>query len=104
MTAVAAAASSHQRARPVDQARHAPASARALLSAMRFGFQMNVASSIEAIETAMRRPAANPASGPPIERASHHVTPTAAIPASAMNATTASGESPPFGRADGARR
>ena len=88
----------------MDQARHAPASASALLSAMRFGFQMNVASSIEAIETAMRRPAANPASGPPIERASHHVTPTAAIPASAMNATTASGESPPFGRADGASR
>jgi hypothetical protein len=104
VTAVAAAASSHHRARLVDQARHAAASATALESWIRFGFHRNVDSSIAAIDTAIRRPAAKPASRPPIERASHHVTPTAAIPARAMNATTLSGESPPLGRADGASR
>ena len=61
---------------------------------MRFGFQMNVDSSTAAVETAIARPATMPATGPAIERASHQVTPTAAIPASAMAATTASGSSP----------
>ena len=104
VTAVAAPASSHQRARPVDQARPAAARAIALDSWMRFGFHRNVDSSIAAIDTAIRRPAAKPARGPPIDRASHHVTPTAAIPAKAMKATTGSGESPPLGIAAGARR
>jgi hypothetical protein len=43
--AVPRPASSHHRGRPVDHARHAPASAIALESAMRFGFQMKVDSS-----------------------------------------------------------
>jgi hypothetical protein len=57
-----------------------------------------------AIDTAISRPATKPASEPPIARASHHVTPTATTPASVMNATTASGESPPLGIAEGASR
>ena len=35
---------------------------------------MNVDSSTAAGETAIARPATRPATGPPIERASHHVT------------------------------
>ena len=42
VTAVPIAARSHQRRSPPVHARHAPASASALDSAMRFGFQMNV--------------------------------------------------------------
>ena len=86
------------------QARQAPASAIALESAMRFGFQMNVDSSTAEVETAIASPATSPATGPPIERASHHVTRTAAIPASAMSATTARGESPPVRNAAGESR
>jgi hypothetical protein len=65
---------------------------------------MNVDSSMAEHETAMRSPAARPATGPPIERASHHVTPTAAMPLSAISATTASGESPPVSAATGESR
>ncbi len=104
VTAVAAADASHQRPSRLVQARHAVASASALNRGIGFGFQMNVDSSTAEIETAMRRPAASPATGPAIARASHHVTATAAIPLSAMSATTASGESPPVRAAAGASR
>ncbi len=70
---------------------------------MRFGFQMNVDSSTALADTAMRSPATAPATGPPIARASHHVTPTAATPASAIAPTTPSG-SAPVSAAAGARR
>jgi hypothetical protein len=70
---------------------------------MRFGFQMNVDSSTALEETAMSRPAAAPAIGPEIERASHHTTPTATTPAAAIAAVTASG-SDPDSHAAGARR
>ena len=79
------------RASSADHARHAPANAIALVSATRLGFQMNVDSSTALAETAIRAPAANPAIGPPIDRASHHVTATAATPASAISAVTATG-------------
>ncbi len=102
--AVPTPASSHQRGSRVDHARQAPASAMALDSAMRFGFQMNVDSSTAEVETAIATPATRPATGPPIDRASHHVTRTAAIPASAMSAVTASGESPPVRNAAGESR
>ena len=85
------AATSHQRARPVVRARQAPASATALDRAIRFGFQMNVDSSIALAETAIMSAATNAATGPAIERASHQVTATAAVPASAISATTAVG-------------
>ena len=94
VAAVPTAARSHQRALRVDQARHAPANAIALVSAIRFGFQMKVDSSIAEAETAIRSPATIPATGPAIDRASHHVTPTAAIPNRAICQVTASGESP----------
>ena len=71
---------------------------------MRFGFQMNVDSSTAEVETAIASPATSPATGPPIERASHQVTTTAAIPANAISATTASGESPPVTSAAGESR
>ena len=104
VAAVPAAASTHQRARRVVQARHEAASATALVRAMRFGFQMKVDSSIADADTAMTSPATRPATGPPIERASHHVTPTAAMPNSAISNTTASGESPPVSAAAGVSR
>ena len=93
--AVPSPASSHQRGRPVDHARQAPARAIALDRAIRFGFQMKVDSSTADADTAITSPATSPATGPPMSRASHHVTSTAAIPASAIRAVTASGESPP---------
>ena len=65
---------------------------------------MNVDSSIAAVETAMASPATRPASGPPMLRASHQVTTTAAIPARAMSVATASGESPPVRKAAGESR
>ena len=104
VTAVPTAAITHPRRRLVVQAYHAPASAIELDNAMRFGFQMNVDSSTAEADTAIARPATRPATGPPIDRASHHVTRTAAIPASAMRAATASGESPPVRNAAGASR
>ena len=64
VTAVPTAATSHQPGRRLVQARHAPASATALDSAIRFGFQMNVDSSTAAGEMAIARPATNPATGP----------------------------------------
>jgi len=102
--AVPTAATSHQPGRRPVHARQAPASATALDSAIRFGFQMNVDSSTAAGEMAIASPATSPATGPATDRASHQVTPTAAIPASAIQATTASGESPPVSAAAGARR
>ncbi len=104
VTAVPAAATTHQPHAPPDHARHAPASAIALESAMRFGFQMKVDSSIAAAEIAIANPATSPAIGPAMARASHHTTPTAAIPANAMSVTTASGESPPVRNAAGLSR
>ncbi len=71
---------------------------------MRFGFQMNVDSSTADDETAMSSPATNPATGPAMARPSHHVTPTAAMPARAIANVTANGESPPVSSAAGARR
>ncbi len=65
---------------------------------------MNVDSSTAAGDTAMASPATIPATGPPIDLASHQVTSTAAMPASAMSVTTASGESPPVKAAAGASR
>ena len=85
----------------VVQAYQAPASAIELDRAIRFGFQMNVDSSTADAETAIASPATSPATGPPIDRASHHVTRTAAIPARAISPTTASGESPPVRKAAG---
>src|SRR5687767_9034065 len=93
----------HQPVFRVVHARHAPASATELVSAIRFGFQMNVDSSTALADTAIRKPAAAPAIEPPIERASHHVTPTAATPLSAIPATTPVG-SAPVSHAAGARR
>ncbi len=53
---------------------------------MRFGFQMKVDSSIADGRDGHQQPrATSPATGPPIARASHHVTPTAAIPESAIS-------------------
>ena len=80
VTAVPTAATSHHAGRRVVQARHAPASATALDRAIRLGFQMKVDSSTAAGEMAIASPATNPATGPAIERASHQVTPTAAMP------------------------
>ena len=102
--AVPSAATSHHRRSPPDHAFHAAARAIALDNAMRFGFQMNVDSSTAAAEAAMATAATTPAIGPPTDRPSHHTTPTAAIPASAMTATTASGESPPVRAAAGDSR
>ena len=62
--AVPTAASSHHRARPLDQARHAPASAMALERAMRFGFQMNVDSSIADADTAIEQAGDEPRDRP----------------------------------------
>ena len=70
---------------------------------MRFGFQMNVDSSIADAETAISPAATRPAAIPPIDRASHQVTATAATPAAAMAATTATG-SEPESAATGANR
>ena len=70
---------------------------------MRLGFQMNVDSSTAAADVAISRPAMNAAAGPPIERASHQVTATAAIPAMAIIPVTATG-SEPDSQAAGARR
>ena len=83
-------------------ARHAPLRAIALDRAIRFGFQMNVDSSIAEAEIAIASPATTPATGPAIDWASHQVRTTAAIPASAMSVTTARGESPPVRKAAGA--
>jgi hypothetical protein len=55
-------------------------------------------------DVAASRPATSPAAGPPIARPSHQVTPTAAIPKSAIRKTTAVGSVPPAGIAAGARR
>ena len=103
MTRTPNAATSHQRARPVVRARQAPARATALDRAMRFGFQMKVDSSIALDEIAITTAATIPATGPAIERASHHVTATAATPARAISATTAVGSAPDR-KAAGARR
>ena len=81
----------YQRSRPLDQARQAAASVRALDRGTRLGFQMNVDSPIAAADTAIRPPATSPATGPAMERASHHVARTAPTPAAAMAATTAPG-------------
>ena len=88
----------------LDHACQAPANAIALDSAMRFGFQMNVDSSTAEVETAIASAGDQARDRPPIERASHHVTRTAAIPANAMSAVTASGESPPVRKAAGESR
>ena len=66
----------------------------ALDNAMRFGFQMNVDSSIALADRAITSAATMPAIGPEIERASHQVTATAATPASAISATTNVGCAP----------
>src|SRR5437773_7244475 len=94
VTTAAPPATTHQRARPVVQACHPAASATELASGIRFGFQMNVDSSTALVETVIRRPAIRPATGPPIERPSHHVTATASMPASAIVAVTAIGSAP----------
>ena len=104
VTAVPRAATSHHHGRCVRHACQAPARATALDSAIRLGFQMNVEPSTAEVDMASSRPATRPATGPAIDRASHQVTATAAIPASAMTDTTASGESPPVRKAAGARR
>ena len=100
-------ASAHQPARPLVQPFHAAAIERTAKKPIGFGFQMNVDSSIAAGDTASSVPATRPATGPatrpPIERASHHVSATAAIPSSAMKAVTATG-SPPESAAAGASR
>ena len=93
----------HHRARPVRCACQAPASATLDDRAIRFGFQITVDSRVELAETAMSSPATKPASGPPIDRASHHVTPTAAMPARAIAPTTTVGL-PLEIQANGARR
>ncbi len=81
----------HHRAWPDRRAITAPAYARAEAAGIRFGFQMNVDSSMPAGEIAARSPAAAPASGPPTSRASHHVAATAAIPNSAISPVTTTG-------------
>ena len=100
--AIPTAATSHQPRRPPDHARHAPASAMALESAMRFGFQMKVDSSIAAADTAMSEPGHEPghrstdrARQPPRDSDRRDRRP------SAISATTASGESPPVRKAAG---
>ena len=83
------------------RARHAAASESAAKNPIGFGFQMNVDSSIAAGETARSAPAIRPATGPPIDRPSHHVSATAAIPSRARKAVTATGspfDSPADGR------
>ena len=91
-------------ARPVVQARQAPARAIALESAMRFGFQMNVDSSMADAETAIASPATSPR---PARRSTGPATRSRRRPRSppARSATTtASGESPPVSAAAGASR
>ena len=81
VTAVPTAARSHHAGsarRPRSPG--APPARRRSRGAMRFGFQMNVDSSTAELETAISRPATSPATGPPIARASHHVTRTARDP------------------------
>src|SRR5664279_956729 len=86
-----AAARIHQRARPVRCACQAPARATDDDIAMRFGFQIEVVSRIALDETAISRPATRPAKGPPIERASHQVAPTATRPPRPIAPTTTVG-------------
>ena len=81
----------HHRAWPDRRAITAAAYARAEAAGIRFGFQMNVDSSMPAGEIAARSPAAAAASGPPTSRASHHVPATAAIPNSAISPVTTTG-------------
>ena len=95
-------------ARPVVQARHAPASATALDRAMRFGFQMNVDSSIADAETAMTQAGHEPGDRPGDRpRQPPRRRPTAAIPARAISSVTASGNrrrtGTPPGRAGSSR-
>ena len=81
----------HHRALPDRRAMTVAAYARAEAAGIRFGFQMNVDSSMPAGEIAARSPAAAPASGPPTSRASHHVAATAAIPNNAISPVTTTG-------------
>jgi hypothetical protein len=103
VTACAIPATTHHQGDPPRQARQAAPSDTALESATKFGFQMNVDSSIALALTAMRPAATRPATGPPMPRASHHTAATAATPASAIAPTTTSGSAPER-RAAGARR
>ncbi len=61
---------------------------------MRFGFQMNVDSSIALADTAITRAATSPATGPATDRARNQVTATAATPSRAISATTIVGFAP----------
>ena len=71
---------------------------------MRFGFQMNVDSSTADAETAIASPATRPGHGTADRACQPPRDTTAAIPASAIANTTASGESPPVSAAAGASR
>ena len=64
---------------------------------------MNVDSSTALADTAISVAATMPATGPPIDRASQPVTPTATTPPSAIQAVTAVGSTPETAAA-GARR
>ncbi len=94
VTIAPVAASSHHRGEPLRQARSAAAKASADATGMRFGFQMNVDSSIPDGETAARSPATAAATGPPIIRASHQVAATAPMPNRAIQPMTATGSGP----------
>ena len=96
-TAWAAPAASHQRGLRVVQARHAKAIASEAASGRRFGFQMNVEAAHRRGRGGGEQAGDSPATGPPIARPSHQVTPTAAIPPSAIHRTTAVGSVPPDG-------
>ena len=93
----------HHRACPVRLAITALPKASAAAAGMRLGFQMNVLSSMPAGETAASRPAAAPAIGPPMSRASHQAPATAAMPNSAISTVTATGSAAETAAA-GARR
>ena len=98
------AARSHHRALRRTHASRAPTSASALAAGMTFGFQRNVDDSTAVADVARTSAAARPATGPPIDRASHHVSPTATMPRTAMSATTIVGSEPPEIAAAGASR
>ena len=93
----------HHRAFPDRRAITAAAYASAEAAGIRFGFQMNVDSSMPAGDIAARSPAAAAAIGPPTSRASHQVPATAAIPNSAISPVTTPGSAPEI-IAAGARR
>ena len=62
---------------------------------MRKGFSMTVEEVTAVGQMAAKKPETNPATGPPMSRASDQMTVTVAIPTTAIAAVTATGSDPP---------